>query len=93
MEPKVLSVIYEINAQHYTAGRFSIPKRVVEFMGVGPGGPVHLLVQDASGANLYEGVTHLVSGDEIYGPEIRAHIKAGERIRVTVSLPEERPAQ
>ena len=86
MNHQIISVTYEIDAQSHTDGRFSVPTEVCEILGgLKNGDPVNLVIQSTSGELLYSGEKTLASGREIYGADLKEHVKAGQRIRVSVS--------
>jgi bifunctional DNA-binding transcriptional regulator/antitoxin component of YhaV-PrlF toxin-antitoxin module len=84
---QVVSVTYDIDAQAHRDGQFSVPKEVCDLLGVNGGDKVRVVIETPEGRTPPID-TELRSGKEIYGPEIRAHVKAGQRIRVTVSRPQ-----
>lgn len=88
MNHRVISVTFEIDVQSYTDGRFTVPIEVCEILGgLKNGDLVNLVIQSTSGLQLFAGKKTLTSGREIYGTDIKAQIKAGQQIRVTVSNP------
>jgi len=88
MNHKVISVTFDVDAQSHTDGHFSVPAEVCEILGgLKNGDQVNLEIQSISGAQLYLGKKSLASGREIYGADLKDHIKAGQRIRVIVSIP------
>lgn len=87
MSYKILSVTFEIDAQSHTDGQFSVPAEVCKILGgLKNSDPVNLVINSTSGALLYSGEKTLASGREIYGAELKDCVKAGQRIRVTVSI-------
>ncbi len=84
MSYQILSVVLEIDAQSHEDGHFSIPKVVCDTLGLKSEDPVRLVIETLDGKLLFTGQKPLRSGLEIYGPEMKI-IKAGQRIRVTVS--------
>jgi hypothetical protein len=88
MSHQVISVTFEVDAPSHKDGIFSMPTEVCEFLGgLKNGDPRHLVIQSMNGAQLYAGEKTLASGREIYGADLKDHIKAGQRIRVTASKP------
>jgi len=88
MNHQIISVTFEVDAQSHADGRFSVPTEVCEILGgLKNGDLVNLVIQSKSGAQLYAGEKTLASGREIYGADLKDHIKAGQRIRVTASKP------
>ncbi len=87
MSHQVISVTFEINAQSHKDGVFSIPAEVCKILGdLKNDDQVNLVVQSTSGDQLFAGKKALASGKEIYGADLKDLIKAGQRIRVTVSI-------
>ena len=88
MNHQVISVTFEVDAQSHKDGIFSMPTEVCEILGgLNNGDPVALVIQSTNGTLLYSGEKTLASGKEIYGADLKDHVKAGQRIRVTVSIP------
>jgi hypothetical protein len=87
MSYRVLAVTFEIDAQTHVDGRFTVPLRICRMLGLREGRNIYLVVETPAGKMLYVGVKKLSSGTEIYGEDIRACVKAGQRIRVTASRP------
>jgi len=87
MPSEILAVTYEIDAMTHKDGYFSIPKKVSDLLGLKSNDYVHLIITHPSGGHLFSGKWQMKSGNEIYGPEIAARIKSGQRIRVSVSRP------
>lgn len=88
MNHKILSVTFEINAQLHDDGQFSVPAEVCRILDTQKnGGLLHLVIHSTSGEHLFTGEKALASGREIYGTELKDHIKKGQRIKVTASIP------
>ena len=86
MSHRVLSVTFEIDAQSHSDGQFSIPAEVCAILGgLKSGDLVRLVIETPSGTLLFSGEKQLASGREIYGPEMKERIKAGQRVRVFAS--------
>ena len=79
------AVMYTITAQPQGNGKFSVPKKVTDFLGLHDGDKIRLVIESSKGK--IDIVTYLKSGKEIYGDEISKHVKSGEQIRVTASKP------
>lgn len=79
MNHKVLSVTFETNAQSHKDGQFTVPREVCDLMGIGNG---DMIMVEIKGHKIS---AKLASGTEVYGPEFRELIKAGERIVVAIS--------
>ena len=87
MNHQVISVAFDVDAQSHSDGQFSVPAEVCEILGgLKNGDLVNLVIQSTSDEQLYAGKKSLASGREIYGADLKDHIKAGQRIRVTVSI-------
>jgi hypothetical protein len=84
---QVQEVTYEIDAQKHIDGRFNVPKKVCNILGLKYGDHIRLMVLTLGGELLYHGEKQMKSGSEIYGPEIRLVVKAGQRIKVIASRP------
>lgn len=82
--PEYVKIAFKIQAQNYTNGRFSIPNRVRDDLGLESEDLVHVKIENESGETLTLD-KHLKSGQEIYGSKIRSFVKAGEPIIVSVS--------
>jgi len=87
MTTRILSVTFEIDAMNHSDGHFSIPTKVCNLLDLEHGDKVHLIVSTPNGGHLFAGPWEMKSGFEIYGPEMKERIKAGDRIRVEVSKP------
>ena len=87
MSETMLSVTFEKKAMSHGDGHFSIPTRVCRLLGVDHGDEVHLIISHPNGGILFAGNRQTKSGYEIYGKDMAKIIKAGDRIRVTVSKP------
>jgi hypothetical protein len=87
MSERILSVTFEKKAMSHRDGQFSIPTRVCKLLGVDHGDEVHLIISHPNGGILFAGTRQTKSGYEIYGKDMAKIIKAGDRIRVTVSRP------
>ena len=81
MKPRVLSVTLELDGQKHKDGRFTVPKEICKLMKIDNGDKV--IVEIKGEKNL----TILASGTEVYGSDFTPLIRAGERIKVTISLP------
>lgn len=81
MPKKILSIEYEINAQHWIDGRFSVPVVVAGLFNKDQGDRILLEVTSSKGTKAF--LIELKSGAEIYG--LSSHISAGELIRAKVS--------
>lgn len=69
------------------AARFSVPKSVLDQLGLGYTGSVYLLIRSASGKKLFEGTETLKMGTQIRGKAIANAVKPGDQILVEVSAP------
>lgn len=78
-------VKFEKHAQNHKDGQFSIPMEICHELGLKSGDYADLEVKSKEGTKFFER-KQLRSGPEIYGPEIREHVKAGEHLVVTVRL-------
>lgn len=79
---KVFEVRFEQVAQKATAGRFSVPKSVVEVLGVDASSKLFVEVTSHKGAK--SSLCQLKSGAEIYG-DFDGHFEPGEAITVRVT--------
>jgi len=85
---KIISIVFDIDAQKHREGQFTVPIEVCEKLGLKPKDDIHLIIETPSGMFLYNGVQKLRSGTEIYGDKIRSCVSVGQRIRVTASRPQ-----
>lgn len=85
MADKILSVTFEKAAMKHHDGHFSIPTKICRLLGLDYDDRVHLIVSSPNGGVLFAGNWKMKSGYEVYGDEIARVIKAGDKIRVTVS--------
>lgn len=83
---EIISVTFEINAQHHRDGQFSVPKKVCDILGLGNGDDIKLIVATAAGR--VEANAKLKSGMEIYDPVFKQYVKSGDLITVTAGRPE-----
>lgn len=82
MSNRVFTVRYEIKAQHWRDGQFSVPKKVVDILALQQGDDVILEVISCNGSkNL---ITKMKSGSEIYG-DLSGHVVAGETVVVGIT--------
>ncbi len=81
----ILSVTFEKEAMSHKNGNFSVPTAVCELLGFKPNDHAYLIISHPNGGHLFSGKWQLKSGYEIYGKEMAERIKAGQRIRVTIS--------
>ena len=87
MSLDILSVTFEKEAMFHQDGHFSVPSVVCNVLGLRPKDYAYLIISHPSGGHLFSGQWQLKSGYEIYGKELAGRIKAGQRIRVTISKP------
>ena len=87
MIEQVLAVTFDKKAMGFEDGHFSIPVDVCNLLDLESGGLVHLIISSPKGGLLWAGTRRMRSGLEIYGPDMAERIKAGDLIRVTVSVP------
>lgn len=78
---KIFSVEYEIDAQSWTDGQFSIPTKVAEILDLSNNSTVLIEITSQRGTKNY--ISQIKSGLEVYG--LKEHISAGEYIRVRVT--------
>jgi bifunctional DNA-binding transcriptional regulator/antitoxin component of YhaV-PrlF toxin-antitoxin module len=81
----ICAVIFEIDAQGHRDGQFSVPKAVCEILGLAAGDEVALVIRTPKVT--FEVTKRLSSGTEVYGQDIAAYVRAGDRLRVTASPP------
>lgn len=53
---KTISITYEIHAQEYEDGRFTVPKQICDLLGLKPLDDINLVVQDVSGQPILDGI-------------------------------------
>lgn len=80
------SVSFEVTAQCYKDGRFTMPAAVLEQLKLDWNAPLHLRFESANdGQILWEGNHHMVSGPEIDSSQFKAFVKAGGVVYLTAS--------
>ena len=85
MSHTILAVTFELDAQRWRDGQLTIPDEVLKILGLEEG-DIKLVIEAQGESRMF--LTQLRSGHEIYRPDIREYIKAGDRIRVIASRPE-----
>ena len=88
MALRITAVTFQTEAQRYVDGRFTVPQKICDLLKLRRSDLVALDITTPKGA-LPRLVKKLSSGIEIYGPDLRKHVKAGDTITVTVSHPDE----
>ena len=82
------TVTFEVDAQSYKAGRFSMPAEVLRRLGLDWNMEVHVRIESLDGQEvLWAGTLKMQSGPEIDSAELVQHVIPGERIRVVASRP------
>ena len=81
MTSRVFSVKYEINAQNWRDGQFSIPVDVANILALQDEDQLSLEVCSHKGVKTF--ITTMKSGKEIYG--LSEHVDAGELVVVSVT--------
>jgi bifunctional DNA-binding transcriptional regulator/antitoxin component of YhaV-PrlF toxin-antitoxin module len=76
-----ISVEFEISAQNWRAGQFSIPKPITDLLNLRPNDKAMIEVTSRNGTKGF--LTALKSGREIY--RLLGHVEASEFIRVRVT--------
>jgi hypothetical protein len=89
MGKRILSVRFEVDAQRYKAGRFTMPSEVLTALGLGWEEEIRLSLESPVDGqpSIWEGVIKMVSGSEIDLPDLAVHISPGSRIRGVASRP------
>ncbi len=85
MTTTIIAVTFEVDAQHHKDGQFTVPKKVCDLLELKSGDEIKVAIKSSSAT--FEITKKLSSGTEIYGTDISRHVKAGDRIIVTVSRP------
>jgi hypothetical protein len=87
---KILAVTFEVDAQKNRDGQFTIPNEIRNILGLKYEDNVHLVFEVSPGEQETR-IKQSKSGPEIYdieaNPDLRRFVKAGQRIKVTVSRP------
>ena len=78
---QIFAVEYEINAQNWRDGQFSIPARIAEILGLSPNDKALIEVTSQKGTKHF--IITVKSGLEVYG--LGDHVVAGELVRVRVT--------
>jgi bifunctional DNA-binding transcriptional regulator/antitoxin component of YhaV-PrlF toxin-antitoxin module len=87
--PKYIKeVTYEIEAQ-MQGGRFSIPKEVLDSLGLTTSDRIRVVISELEKPHkvIFDDEIDMRSGAEIYGKRIKEVAKSKQRLRVTVSKP------
>jgi|SRR5690606_962130 len=77
----IFSVEYEINAQNWRDGQFSIPKKVADILSLQPGSNVIVEITSSKGTKSF--IMTIKSGLELYG--LSDHVESQELVRVRVT--------
>ena len=77
----IYSIEYEINAQSWRDGQFSVPKKVADTLNIKPNDKALIEVSSNKGTKSF--IVTIKSGLEVYG--LKEHIESGELLRVKVS--------
>ena len=81
-------VTFEVDAQSYKAGRFTMPAEVLRQLRLDWNDEVRLRIESLDGRRmLWTGILKMQSGPEIDSADLVQHIGPGERIRVVASRP------
>jgi hypothetical protein len=79
MNEKILSVTFEVVAQRYKNGRFSVPQSVCEILNIRSGDNIIVEINN----NRFD--LKLTSGREVDSSELSQVVKAREKIQVKIS--------
>lgn len=85
MSATVISVTFLTQTQPSSNGRFSVPTKVCDLLDLDSSTPIGLVIESSKGTLVI--TKTLMSGTEIYGPEIAQHVTNDPTIRVTVYRP------
>lgn len=81
MLPQIISVTFSVTVQA-NGDRFGVPVKAYTALDLTHNqDSIQLWIHSSSGS--FNIVTKMMSGSEIYGPEIKGRLKAGERILVS----------
>jgi hypothetical protein len=86
MNARIIQVTFEATV-HRNDERFSVPAKVGRLLGLRKDDKIALVITKKSGLPLYGGIQKMESRWEVYGPEMREHIKKGKTIIVQASSP------
>lgn len=82
------AITFEIDAQNYKAGRFTMPAKVLRWLGLSWNEEVRLRIESPDGQRTqWGGTLKMQSGPEIDSAALIPHVAPGERIRVVASRP------
>jgi hypothetical protein len=85
MLPQITSVTFSVTV-HASGDRFSVPVKVSTALDLTDDqDSIQLWIHSSSGS--FSVITKMMSGPEIYGPEIKGRLQAGERLLVEASMP------
>jgi hypothetical protein len=77
------AVTFEVDAQCYKAGRFTMPAEVLRHLGLEWNEEVRLRIESLDGQRvLWAGILKMQSGPEIDSSELMQYIGPGKRIRI-----------
>ncbi len=82
MEYDVRSVVFDLTTEG-DDGQFSIPQPVYDLLGLHDGDNLALSIETPAGT--YTGIRKLAAGTEILDSDLQDYIKAGQRIKITLS--------
>jgi len=86
MKPQIISVTYAATI-HETGDTFVVPDKAREALDLTEDkAEIELRIHTPSGGS-FSVVKRMMSGPEIYGPDIKERVKAGDRILVEASRP------
>ncbi len=86
MPPQIISVTFAATV-HTSGDRFVVPAKAYEALDLTEDrDKIQLWIHTPSGSS-FSVIKPMMSGPEIYGAQIRSHVKAGDRILVEASIP------
>ena len=86
MKPQIVGVVFTVTVQA-SGDRFVVPVKAYEALDLTEDrNEIQLWIHTPSGGS-FSVMKPMMSGPEIYGPNIKAHVKAGDRLLVEASRP------
>jgi hypothetical protein len=86
MNARIIQITFEVTV-HKNDQRFTVPTKVARLLGLKRDDEVALVIKNKSGLPLFGGTQEMASRWEVYGSEMRKHIRKGKPIIVQASSP------
>jgi bifunctional DNA-binding transcriptional regulator/antitoxin component of YhaV-PrlF toxin-antitoxin module len=86
MNARIIQVTFEATV-HKNDQRFTVPAKVARLLGLKRDDEIALIIKNKSGLPLFGGKQPMASRWEVYGSEMREHLRKGKPIIVQASNP------